>query len=364
MSFYAKMINQYIKPKENFWYIIWIKEGRKMKILLPDTVGYKANLHTHTADSDGICTAEEVKRYYRAHGYSILAYTDHLYMRDRSALSDENFVALSGYENCIHDGGGANADKAYHLNFYAPQPDNVGMVGVAERFYNFFNIELTKKSERELEASPVLGGFCDPTYSVENVNGIIAQARALGYLVVYNHPVWSCHEAKDYLGLKGLSGMEIVNYSSFRQGIEPDDMGIIYDQMLKDGQRLYCFANDDVHRCLEKDSLGGFNIMYPERLDYQSVFECMKNGRFYASTGAKIRGIAVDGNKIYVGAENARSIRLSTDGRFGKLITRSEPVKEAVFELNEYVKYFRISVEDFNGKKAFSRAYFADEFRG
>ena len=161
VSFYAKTINQYIKPKENFWYIIWIKEGRKIKILLPDTVGYKANLHTHTANSDGICTAEEVKRYYRAHGYSILAYTDHLYMRDRSALSDENFVALSGYENCTHDGGGANADKAYHLNFYAPQPDNVGMVGVAERFYNFFNIELTKKSERELEASPVLGGFCD-----------------------------------------------------------------------------------------------------------------------------------------------------------------------------------------------------------
>ena len=88
----------------------------------------------------------------------------------------------------------------------------------------------------------------------------------------------------------------------------------------------------------------------------------MKKGAFYASTGARLRGIAVDGNKVYVGAENARSVRLSTDGRYAKLIT-GESVTDAVFELNEYVKYFRITVEDFNGKKAFSRAYFAEEFR-
>ena len=35
----------------------------------------------------------------------------------------------------------------------------------------------------------------------------------------------------------------------------------------------------------------------------------------------------------------------------------------AVFEMNENVKYFRVTVEDFHGKKAFSRAYFAEEFR-
>lgn len=334
-----------------------------MKVLLPDGVGYKANLHTHTTESDGKFTPEQVKEYYRAHGYSIVAYTDHLYMRDRSSLNDENFVALNGYENCLHDGGGANADKAYHFNFYSPAPDKVGMVGVAKRFYDFFNLTLTHKSEKELAESPVLNGFCDPEHSVENANKIIAEANRLGYLAVYNHSVWSCHEPKDYLGLKGLLGMEISNYASYREGAEPDNLGVIYDYMLKDGQKLYCFANDDVHRCNENDSLGGFNVMYPDKLDYQGVFECMKKGAFYASTGARLRGIAVDGNKVYAGAENARSVRLSTDGRYAELLTGDKPLTQAVFELNEYVKYFRITVEDFNGKKAFSRAYFAEEFR-
>ena len=333
-----------------------------MKVLLPDGAGYKANLHAHTTQSDGHCTPQQVKDYYRAHGYSILAYTDHLFMCDRTALNDENFVALNGYENCLHDGGAANADKAYHINFYSPSPDAVGMVGVSERFYDFFNKVLREKSAEELALSPILNGFCNPEHSVANANEIIAEANKLGYLAVYNHPVWSCHEPKDYLGLKGLLGMEIVNYASYRQGAEPDDMGIIYDHMLKDGQKLYCFANDDVHRCIESDSLGGFNVMYPDKLDCQSVFECMKKGAFYASTGARLRGIAVDGNKVYVGAENARSVRLSTDGRFAKLVTGS-PSAETVFELNEHVKYFRVTVEDFDGKKAFSRAYFSEEFK-
>ena len=90
-----------------------------MKVLLPDGVGYKANLHTHTTESDGKFTPEQVKEYYRAHGYSIVAYTDHLYMRDRSSLNDENFVALNGYENCLHDGGGANADKLNAVRDFA-----------------------------------------------------------------------------------------------------------------------------------------------------------------------------------------------------------------------------------------------------
>lgn len=65
-------------------------------------------------ESDGKFIPEQVKEHYKARGYSILGLTDRLYMRDRSVLNDENFVALSGYENNIHDGKPANADKAYH----------------------------------------------------------------------------------------------------------------------------------------------------------------------------------------------------------------------------------------------------------
>ena len=74
-----------------------------MKILLPDGKGYKANLHGHSTDSDGEFSPERIKSFYKGKGYSIYAYTDHLYMRDRSSLCDEDFVALSGYENVLPD---------------------------------------------------------------------------------------------------------------------------------------------------------------------------------------------------------------------------------------------------------------------
>ncbi|MBO4572818.1 MAG: hypothetical protein J5762_03515 [Clostridia bacterium] len=328
-----------------------------MKILLPDGKGYKANLHGHSTDSDGEFSPERIKSFYKGKGYSIYAYTDHLYMRDRSSLCDEDFVALSGYENVLCDGRAGEICKCYHLNFYSPSPSKVGMVGVSPWFYEIWN---KNKTEEEKRLSPVLE-FCDEEHSVKNVNAIIESAKKLGYAVVYNHPVWSLHDYRDYTGLKGLDGMEICN-ASFVYGSEPDDQGVIYDQMLKDGQRLNCFANDDNHRL--SDFYHAYNVMYPEKLNYESVFECLKNGTSYASTGATLRGLFADGNKITVCAENARSIRFSTNARIGAYFCfKDKPLTEATFEINgDYIEYFRVTVEDMNGKKAWTRAYFKDEF--
>lgn len=59
---------------------------------------YKTNLHCHTNISDGTRTPEEVKSFYKAHGYSAVCFTDHEVLMDQSALCDADFVALHGYE--------------------------------------------------------------------------------------------------------------------------------------------------------------------------------------------------------------------------------------------------------------------------
>lgn len=329
------------------------------KILLPETTGYKANLHCHSTDSDGTLTPEELKRLYQKNGYSILAYTDHLYMRDRTSLNDETFVALNGYENSVNQWGTEKPyeDKCYHLNFYSPAPDKTAMVGIFDKIYHYFH---KNKSAEELAMSPILdeGGFCDPAYSVENVNKIIAQAKKLGYLVFLNHPVWSRQTETDWGELSGLTGMEIFNYSSWLEGYEEDN-GYIYDGMLRRGKKIYCTANDDNHNRGQNDSFGGFNIMYPEKLDYTSVFNALRDGATYASTGGILRGVAVSENKVYVGAENAAYIRLTTNGRYARIKRMAEkPFTDAVFELPETLGYFRITLKDVNGRKAYTRAFF------
>ena len=53
---------------------------------------YKANLHCHTNWSDGSWTPEQVKQYYKDHGYSVVAYTDHDALIPHQDLKDGDFV--------------------------------------------------------------------------------------------------------------------------------------------------------------------------------------------------------------------------------------------------------------------------------
>ena len=345
------------------------------KILIPYRKGFKANLHSHSTDSDGKLTPEQMKKLYKDNGYSVLAYTDHVYMRDRTSLTDENFVAISGYENYILDWDFDDPEmskkvnplecKCYHLNFYSPRPDKVGMVGIRKYFYDYYyKVYKGGKTPEEIAASPVIGDFIPDAYSKAVAQQCIDDAAKQGYLVVFNHPVWSRQDDSDYLGLKGLTGMEIYNWGGIRGGFE-DEASYIYDLMLRDGQRIACFANDDNHNHVEGESFGGYNILYADKLDYEHIFNAIKNGDGYASSGAEIKGMAYKDGKLYVSTENAAYIRLTTNGRYAAIERmKTEPLKEAVFDVSdEFIKYFRITVRDTQGGKAYTRGYFTDEIK-
>jgi hypothetical protein len=44
-------------------------------------------------------------------------------------------------------------------------------------------------------------------YTAEAINAVVAKANEKGYLVTYNHPVWSLENYNDYAPMKGLWGM-------------------------------------------------------------------------------------------------------------------------------------------------------------
>ena len=67
-------------------------------LLSKDKNAYKANLHSHSTCSDGDFSPEELKELYKAQGYSIVAFTDHDVFLQHNDLTDENFLALNGYE--------------------------------------------------------------------------------------------------------------------------------------------------------------------------------------------------------------------------------------------------------------------------
>ena len=64
---------------------------------------YKGNTHTHTLNSDGDSTPDDVVRWYRGHGYQFLVLTDHNFLTSVDGLNalhgaDEKFLVIKGEE--------------------------------------------------------------------------------------------------------------------------------------------------------------------------------------------------------------------------------------------------------------------------
>ncbi len=327
------------------------------QILLPFGRGYKANLHCHSTDSDGAFTPVELKELYISQGYSVLAYTDHGCMKDRTHLCDKNFVALSGYENHLEPPWIRHAprsNKNYHICFYAPRPDEVGMIGITDYYYEFCkSYNGDDRDPREIKYG-FFGGD-NGGFGAENLNKLLKQAEKLGYLAVLNHPHWSHLSFEDLADIEGLFGIEIYNHNGFIYGDCESDA--VYDMMLINGRLPYCFAGDDNHNSKVADSFGGYNVLYPEELTYDGVFSCLRSGGFYASTGAELNGLTADGNDVEVGTRDAKSVWIITDRNAQRVFANGKPLSHATFSVISDATYFRIVAENRDGKKAFSRAY-------
>src|SRR5688500_16141372 len=77
---------------------------------------YKGNTHTHTLNSDGDSTPDEVVRWYREHGYQFLVLTDHNFVTSVDGLNalhgaDEQFLVIKGEEVTDTFSG-----KSLHIN--------------------------------------------------------------------------------------------------------------------------------------------------------------------------------------------------------------------------------------------------------
>jgi hypothetical protein len=213
----------------------------------------------------------------------------------------------------------------------------------------------------------------DRRYDISSVNEVIKMANDEGCLVSYNHPVWSLQDYSDYIDLKGLWGIELYNTGCARNGYI--DSPKPYDDLLKKGECIFPLATDDSHRLF--DCFGGYVMIKAEKLEYKTVFEALKNGDFYASTGPEFEEISIDEGIVKVKCSPVKYVNLSTDTRLlfsknsmelGAPITDTELDIRWYFELskneiNEH-KYIRLTLIDEQGNAAYSRAYFIDELLG
>ena len=324
------------------------------KYLLPcDGNFYKANLHCHSVLSDGHWTPEEIKENYKAMGYSVVAYTDHDHFYTHNDLSDRDFLALNGYELGMGERGVPRVSpKTCHICLVALDKDRV-----EEK--NYYEDILTPEELADKTVN---------RHTPEIINHIISKARADGFFVSYNHPVWSLEADGDYMNYHGMHAMEITNYASIVEGYD-DHNSVIYDNMLRGGERIFCISTDDNHDKHpmdhpKHDSFGGFTFIKANELSYPAVTEALLAGDFYASEGPEIYELYYEDGKVCVKTSDAIRIVLATDARRNQRVVGNkigDTVNEAVFPIDRKSgAYFRITVIDKDGKEAYTNAYFLD----
>lgn len=316
--------------------------------LLPEEgTAYKANLHCHTTYSDGRLTPEEIKEAYMGQGYQIVAITDHRHYQWHQSLCDKDFLALAAMEVDINEHfkvpGDFSRVKTYHINLYDTIPE-----------------QFVEEKQKDLLPERK---YHDTDY----INEYIRKMKEYGFFACYNHPYWSLQNYDDYKNLRGFWGMEIYNYGCEHDGLygfNPQS----YDEILRQGNRLFCVATDDNHNyrpfgdplC---DSFGGFIMVKAKELTYEAVTEALLRGDFYSSMGPEIYNISVKDGTLEIETSPVEKIYVVTSGRncYKKLAPSGETITGAAFELDGTEEYIRIQIRDGQGRYACSNAY---EMRG
>ena len=334
------------------------------KYLLPqEGKFYKANLHCHSTISDGRWTPEQIKENYMAHGYSIVAYTDHAVFVPHNDLSDDSFLPLNGYELDITEGKiEGKSSRTCHFCFIATDKERTEQSIFYEcRHFNNNLERVCLDPKREAITRE---------YSTEFISDIMTQGAADGFFVTYNHPVWSFETKDEYCNYHGMHAMEIVNYGCVTEGFD-DRNGNIYDQMLRGGEKIYCVATDDNHNkhpighslC---DSFGGFTMIKAEKLEYADIINALRDGNFYASEGPSINELYFEDGRVYVESSDAvRIVMVAANRRYRVVADETDGtlINGASFEIDEKLgDYVRFVVTDEKGRCAYTNAYFLSDF--
>lgn len=318
---------------------------------------YRANLHCHSTFSDGAKTPEQLKKFYMDHGYSVIAYTDHSDFHTHNELTDENFVALNGYEI------GADGPKSLcHLCFIAYDPENC-----AEKY----------PANGQLSSDHMVydgkRAYYNMTYSAENLNEVMRIAKKSGFFITYNHPIWSIESYPEYMGYDEMDALEIVNYSSYIYGYD-DDNGHCYEDMLRGHKRVNCVASDDNHNHMGDDtpycdSFGGYTMIGADKLDYASIAKSLKEGKYYCCYGSSVHNapeiyyLEYEDKKVRIKTSAAKAIFLMPEKRSNQVrfANYGETITEAEFDIGDQ-EWFRLVVTDETGAKTYTNGYYPADF--
>jgi hypothetical protein len=291
---------------------------------------FKGNLHTHTLNSDGDSTPDDVVRWYREHDYNFVTLTDHNYLTSVDALNtlhgaDDKFLVMKGEE--LTD---RFATKPVHINGFGPNslitlPGGSSVVDMAQKMID------------AIRASGAAPSVNHPNYGWAISADELLQLQRTRLFEVFNG-----HPFVNNGGGGGVPGLEEV-----------------WDRMLSSGKLLYGIAVDDAHYFKRPEDKTaprpgqGWVYVRSARLESRALIEALERGDFYSSTGVELQALATTATSMTVAVrvEPQSKYRIQFIGKHGRVL--SEAISSpATYTFKGDESYVRATVIESNGKLA------------
>ncbi len=288
----------------------------------------RGNLHTHSTESDGVHTPQEVVDLYSSKGYDFLCITDHGRLTDPSLLDHMGMTLIPGQEISV---GRSEAGTTFHV------------VGVG------------------IDAGLPMKDF-DPRGDPQ---GAVDLIRSRGGVAILAHPYWSGLNHGDVMSLIGYYGVEIYNSNCEIYNGAGDSRPHV-DGILAAGRRTLVFATDDHHGKPEPlkplDACISWISVKAEEATPEAILSSIKSGLFYASNGPEIREISLKGDTILARTTPVKSIGfISTPSLGSKYWAAGGSISEAAHTVREGETYIRVEATDENGRTAWSNLIYVSE---
>jgi hypothetical protein len=294
---------------------------------------FKGNTHTHTLNSDGDSTPDEVVRWYREHGYQFLVLTDHNYLTSVDALNalhgaNDKFLVIQGEEVTSRVEA-----KPVHVNGLAlerfvapPAPTTIRQV--------------LQQSVDAIRAAKGIPHVNHPNFGWALTADDLAQLERTRLFEVFNG-----HPQVNNEGGGGAPGLEEI-----------------WDRVLTSGRLMFAIAVDDAHHFKRPgDPLAsgpgrGWVYVRAPRLDARAIVEALDRGDFYSSTGVELAEYeaTTSGIALQIRSTAFSKYRVQFIGRGGRILSeQADAAASYTFKGDE--GYVRARILESNGGVAWTQ---------
>jgi hypothetical protein len=307
--------------------------GRQTAVPAGQMRWYKGNTHTHTLNSDGDSTPDDVVRWYREHGYQFLVLTDHNFHTRVDGLNtlhaaDDRFLVVRGEEVTSTSGG-----KPVHVNGL----DAARLIGPQTGAPGSTVVEVLQRSVDAIRSGSGVPHINHPNFQWALTADDLQQVRNYKLFEIFNG-----HPEVNNAGGGGIPGLEEI-----------------WDRLLSSGTLVYGIAVDDAHVFRQPGNPmvagpgRGWVMVRASQLDPRALLESLERGDFYASTGVVLDNIETNPKSMTVTVKphGTSKYRVQFIGKGGRILSEVPDVS-ATYTFTGDEAYVRARVLDSNGRIA------------